>query len=76
MMRMIQPCFFASNGRQGFGGLDIYKAQGTKFERITNMGLPFNTNRDEFYLSVGKEKGLLSSNREGGKGNDDIIILT
>ncbi|MEQ8518275.1 MAG: LysM peptidoglycan-binding domain-containing protein [Cytophagales bacterium] len=67
--------FFASNGRQGFGGLDIYKAQGAKFEKVTNMGLPFNTNRDEFYLSIGKEKGLLSSNREGGKGNDDIYYF-
>ncbi len=67
--------FFASNGRKGFGGLDIFKAQGSRFEKVTNMGLPFNTNRDEFYLSLGNEKGLLSSNRQGGKGNDDIYYF-
>ncbi len=67
--------FFASNGRQGFGGLDIFKAQGSRLQEVSNMGLPFNTNRDEFYLSLGREKGLLSSNRQGGKGNDDIYYF-
>jgi outer membrane protein OmpA-like peptidoglycan-associated protein len=67
--------FFSTNGRQGFGGLDIFKAQGPRLGEISNMGIPFNTNRDEFYLSLGKEKGLLSSNREGGKGTDDIYYF-
>ncbi|HEX8546555.1 MAG TPA: LysM peptidoglycan-binding domain-containing protein [Cytophagaceae bacterium] len=64
--------FFASNGHKGFGGLDIFKTQGPAFTVIKNTGLPFNSNRDDFYFVVGKEKGFLSSNREGGIGNDDI----
>lgn len=67
--------FFASNGRQGFGGLDIFKAQGSRLDKVSNMGLPFNTNRDEFYVVLGKEKGMIASNREGGKGNDDIYYF-
>lgn len=64
--------FFSSNGHKGFGGLDIFKATGPSFTKVTNVGLPFNSNRDDFYFVLGKEKGLLASNREGGVGHDDI----
>jgi outer membrane protein OmpA-like peptidoglycan-associated protein/LysM repeat protein len=67
--------FFASNGLKGFGGLDIYKAQGKNFEEVTTAGLPFNSNRDDFYFTLGNKKGLLASNRQGGHGNDDIYMF-
>lgn len=68
--------FFASNGREGFGGLDIYMARVPNFEQVENAGLPFNSNRDDFYFSITKDIGYLSSNREGGIGNDDIYSFT
>ena len=67
--------FFASNGIKGFGGLDIFKAQGDSFARVTTAGLPFNSNRDDFYFVLGEKKGFLASNRVGGKGNDDIYTF-
>jgi peptidoglycan-associated lipoprotein len=64
--------FFASNGHEGFGGLDIFLAKGKDFSEVRNVSLPFNSNRDDFYFVLGEKKGYLSSNREGGIGNDDI----
>ena len=64
--------FFASNGREGFGGLDIYMARVGDYSQIENAGLPFNSNRDDFYFSIGENLGYLSSNRQDGVGNDDI----
>ncbi len=67
--------FFASNGHEGFGGLDIFMAKGENLDIIRNIGLPFNSNRDDFYFALGEEKGYLSSNRSGGLGNDDIFVF-
>ncbi len=64
--------FFTSNGHKGFGGLDVFMANGKNHETIQNVGLPFNSNKDDFHFSLGDVKGYLSSNREGGQGNDDI----
>ena len=64
--------FFASDGHEGFGGQDVYMAMGTNLDTIRNIGLPFNSNRDDFYFVLGDQKGYVSSNREGGFGNDDI----
>jgi peptidoglycan-associated lipoprotein len=67
--------FFSTNGREGFGGLDIFKATGKEFKDIENIGLPFNSNMDDFYFVLGEDKGYLASNREGGMGNDDIYFF-
>lgn len=64
--------FFASNGHEGFGGLDIFRVTDSEYKIVDNVGLPFNSNRDDFYFVLGDEKGYLSSNRDGGKGHDDI----
>ncbi len=70
-----QTLFFSSNGHEGFGGLDIYRtAKGDK-TKFVNMGLPFNSNKDDFYFITGENKGYLASNRDGGKGNDDIYTF-
>jgi outer membrane protein OmpA-like peptidoglycan-associated protein len=68
--------FFASNGRESFGGLDIFMAKGENFEFIVNSGLPFNSNRDDFYFVLGDSIGYMTSNREGGSGNDDIYTFS
>ena len=72
--------YFASDGRIGMGGLDIFrvaldntgKANGT----IRNMGYPFNSPQDDFAFGL-TEAGIayLSSNREGGVGSDDIYAI-
>jgi outer membrane protein OmpA-like peptidoglycan-associated protein/tetratricopeptide (TPR) repeat protein len=72
--------YFASNGKGGLGGLDIYAAQINveKVKEVVNMGYPVNTVYDDFGLIYNKSKrvGFFSSNRPGGKGKDDIYRFT
>jgi len=69
--------FFSSNGREGFGGLDIYMSSETsEFKETKNVGMPFNSHRDDFYFVLGSKRGYVASNRQGGKGNDDIYTFT
>ncbi len=67
---------FSSDGRYGLGGLDVFisPANGTGFGRVFNAGAPLNTAADDFGVAVDDklEKGYFSSNRAGGKGDDDI----
>ncbi|MEQ9403313.1 MAG: LysM peptidoglycan-binding domain-containing protein [Cyclobacteriaceae bacterium] len=67
--------FFASEGHRGFGGYDIYIAKGKSLDaaEIYNAGMPFNSSRDDVFFYLGKEKGFVSSNREGGPGKLDIF---
>jgi outer membrane protein OmpA-like peptidoglycan-associated protein len=72
--------FFASNGHIGLGGLDIYIAPDIgegEFIKILNAGAPMNTRFDDFSLIVDEnmKKGYFTSNREGGKGDDDIYAF-
>ncbi len=69
--------YFASNGRGGAGGMDIFYAKPdpkTKFSTPKNLGRPFNSENDDFGLIVDLESknGYFTSNRTGGKGQDDI----
>lgn len=66
--------FFASSGRQGFGGYDVFRSDLSKSEEAVNLGKPVNTEKDDFAFTFNKEKkvGFLSSNRGG---NDDIFIV-
>ncbi|HMK06333.1 MAG TPA: OmpA family protein [Flavobacterium sp.] len=69
--------YFASDGQPGLGGLDIYMAKmnadGT-FKAPLNIGAPANSSQDDFayLINTKTRKGFLSSNRDGGKGFDDI----
>jgi outer membrane protein OmpA-like peptidoglycan-associated protein/tetratricopeptide (TPR) repeat protein len=71
--------YMASNGHIGLGGLDIYecKVKDSTWAEPLNMGYPINTNNDDFGIVLDKQaiKGYLSSNREGGKGDDDIYAV-
>ena len=68
--------YFASNGRPGLGGLDIYSAEwkGKKAKEANNLGYPINSSFDDFGLIYDgtKRTGFFSSNRPGGRGGDDI----
>jgi outer membrane protein OmpA-like peptidoglycan-associated protein/tetratricopeptide (TPR) repeat protein len=69
--------FFASDGQLGLGGLDVFSVKvyedGT-MSKVFNVGSPVNSSQDDFaYIFDSKSKfGFFSSNRQGGKGNDDI----
>lgn len=67
--------FFASDGHEGLGGMDIFMAKGglANIQSVENLGYPFNSNHDDGYLILGEKKGYFSSNREGGLGNFDVL---
>jgi outer membrane protein OmpA-like peptidoglycan-associated protein/tetratricopeptide (TPR) repeat protein len=68
--------YFASEGHFGLGGLDIYAAesQGATFTDVRNLGYPVNSSRDDFGFIINSQtrNGYFSSDRAGGKGDDDI----
>ncbi len=68
--------YFASNGHPGLGGLDLFRvtSMGTEFEKVANVGYPVNSPMDDFSLAIDEKSGIgfFSSNRKGGKGDDDI----
>lgn len=66
--------YFASNGRPGFGGYDVFAFDMNKGE-ATNMGKPVNSEKDDFAFTFNKEKniGFVSSNRGGV---DNIYLAT
>jgi outer membrane protein OmpA-like peptidoglycan-associated protein/tetratricopeptide (TPR) repeat protein len=64
--------FFSSNGKTGFGGLDVFKMDLNKGTEAINVGEPVNTSNDDFAFTYNttKKVGFFSSNRDG---NDDIF---
>lgn len=68
--------YFASDGHLGLGALDIFEAKisGDEFTEPVNLGAPINGPRDDFSFVISEDKsyGYFSSNRKGGKGDDDI----
>jgi len=64
--------FFSSNGKTGFGGLDVFKMDLNKGTEAINVGEPVNTSKDDFAFTYNttKKVGFFSSNRGG---NDDIF---
>ncbi|GGZ47913.1 OmpA family protein [Mesonia mobilis] len=69
--------YFSSNGHIGLGGLDIFvsviKDDG-EYGEVFNLGRPINSSKDDFSFIINNElkKGYFASNRDGGKGEDDI----
>lgn len=72
--------YFASTGHQGLGGLDVFMVElenGEPAGEVINLGTPINSPQDDFALVINsKGKGYFSSNRESGKGLDDIYSFT
>jgi len=69
--------YFASDGHPGYGGLDIFvvtRANGKTV--IENLGQPVNSRGDDFGIFLFKaDRGFFTSNRDGGKGDDDIYTF-
>ena len=59
--------FFSSNGKTGFGGLDVFKLDLNKGTEAINVGEPVNTSKDDFAFTYNatKKVGFFSSNRDG-----------
>jgi peptidoglycan-associated lipoprotein len=71
--------FFSSDGHPGFGKLDLFVAEkdGSGKQVIKNLGENINSKGDDFgiFFTDYPKAGLISSNREGGVGDDDIYFF-
>ena len=67
--------YFASSGKQGLGGLDVFQIDLSNDSEAVNMGKPINSEKDDFAFTFNKAKnmGFFSSNRNG---NDDIFMAS
>ncbi|MCH7402615.1 OmpA family protein [Belliella kenyensis] len=68
--------FFASDGHPGLGKLDLFVAEpidGGGYE-VKNLGPKVNSTADDFgiFFTNYPQEGFLTSNRDGGAGDDDI----
>jgi outer membrane protein OmpA-like peptidoglycan-associated protein/tetratricopeptide (TPR) repeat protein len=70
--------YFSSNGLSGYGGLDLFESTITALDHTqpNNLKAPINSVIDDFGISfISDNEGFFSSNREGGKGSDDIYYF-
>lgn len=72
--------YFASDGLEGLGGLDIFKAilgKDGQFTQVRNLGYPINSSADDFSLTLygDDNHGFFASNRKGGQGRDDLYYF-
>lgn len=58
--------YFASNGHQGYGNLDVFRSEG-EFTESQNLGGTINSSSDDFAFALkqGEDKGHFASNRRG-----------
>lgn len=74
--------YFSSDGHLGLGGLDVFEIENADnissiSTKVYNLGKPVNSSKDDFAFIINDmNKGYFSSNREGGKGDDDIYAFT
>jgi outer membrane protein OmpA-like peptidoglycan-associated protein len=73
--------YFSSDGHYGLGRLDVYESRltaGFNFSEPKNLGGVINSNKDDFSFKIDKSDsyGYFSSNRDYGKGDDDIYSFT
>ena len=72
--------YFASDGHPGLGGLDVFVSkaeQDGRYKTVLNVGEPVNSSKDDFSFLIASDSriGYVSSNRDGGQGNDDIYTF-
>ena len=69
--------YFSSDGHPGYGQLDMFvvnRANGKTV--IDNLGPTMNSTGDDFGIFLFRpDRGFFTSNREGGKGDDDIYTF-
>lgn len=72
--------YFSTDGFLNLGLYDIFKSDIIKdaSAEAINLGAPYNSGYDDFafYIDSDTKKGYFSSNRENGKGSDDIYGFT
>lgn len=73
--------YFASDGRPGLGGLDVFvsKINGElSYDEVQNLGEPINSRKDDFAFIINSKNrnGFFSSNRDNGHGLDDVYRFT
>ena len=71
--------YFSSDGYMGFGGMDICVAKNNNgtFSKAEVLKAPFNSSGDDYGITFIKSEriGYFSSNRNGGKGDEDIYYF-
>ncbi len=69
--------YFSSDGHPGFGKLDLFRATRRRGHvEVQNLGKPMNSHADDFaFFEFNLTRGFLTSNRRGGKGDDDIYTF-
>ncbi len=69
--------YFSSDGHPGYGMLDIYVVNRLNGKTVVeNLGQPVNSTGDDFGIFLFKaDRGFFTSNRDGGKGDDDIYTF-
>ncbi len=72
--------FFSSDWHPGLGGLDIFRAEqeSGRWNKVYHLGVPINSGYDDYGLIFDsfQDRGYFTSNRPGGKGNEDIYRIT
>lgn len=69
--------YFSSDGHPGLGGLDVFVStlsNDSDWGTVENIGSDINSPKDDFayYIDTTSRKGFFTSNKDGGKGFDDI----
>lgn len=69
---------FASNGRQGMGGYDLFisKLNGSDFGNPENMGHPVNSSRDDIYFYNPEEREILKNAIIGSDRGSECCLET
>lgn len=71
--------YFASEGHDGLGGLDIFSSikRNGNWAKPQNLKTPFNSSSDDFYIvyNADKTEGYFTSNRPNGMGADDVYTF-
>lgn len=69
--------YFSSDYHEGLGGYDVFGYE-LASNTISNLGININSPFDDYFYAVdaNTELAYLTSNRIGGKGKEDIYILT
>ncbi len=69
--------YFSSDGHSGYGQLDLFVLNRVNGKTaIENLGEPVNSTGDDFGMFLFRvDRGFFTSNREGGKGDDDIYTF-
>lgn len=69
--------YFSSDGQPGYGMLDIFVVNRANGKTVVeNLGQPVNSPADDFGIFLFKaDRGFFTSNRDGGKGDDDIYTF-